>query len=107
MTLRSSWDSPPAGIDKSVVNWDRLAILFQLFKKDEGASFQGLRFYSGMTPGSLSNHLLKLEEAGLIRIEKNFVDRRPETRAIITEAGRRFLGDFAARMEEFRDPHES
>lgn len=106
MTIRSSWDRPPAGIDKSVVNWDRLAILFQLFKRNEGASYQTLRFYSGMAPGSLSNHLLRLEEAGLICVEKSFVDRKPETRAIITEEGRRFLGDFASRMEEFREPRE-
>ena len=40
------------------------------------------------TNGNLSVHLRKLEEAGYVRIEKGFEERRPITHVHLTEKGR-------------------
>ena len=41
------------------------------------------------TQGNLSVHLKKLEEAGLVAIDKSFRDNKPLTRVSITHEGRR------------------
>ncbi|MES1200540.1 MAG: transcriptional regulator [Pseudomonadota bacterium] len=62
----------------------------------EVADFTELKDLLQATQGNLSVHLRKLEEAGYIAIDKSFVDRKPLTRARITEAGRKA---FAAYLE--------
>ena len=46
-----------------------------------------------LTDGNLGAHLQTLEEAGLIKVEKSFMDRKPRTHASVTAKGR-------ARFEE-------
>ena len=41
-----------------------------------------------LTDGNLGAHLQTLEEAGYIRIEKSFVERKPKTQVSITSKGR-------------------
>lgn len=55
----------------------------------EVADFTVLKDLLEVTQGNLSVHLRKLEEAGYIAIEKSFLDRKPLTRARITDAGRK------------------
>jgi len=43
---------------------------------------------TGLTQGNLSSHLTKLEDAGLVRIEKSFVGKRPNTSASLTPVGK-------------------
>ncbi|HVZ99436.1 MAG TPA: transcriptional regulator [Caulobacterales bacterium] len=62
----------------------------------EAADFNELKDVLQATQGNLSVHLRKLEEAGYIAIDKSFVNRKPLTRARITEAGRKA---FAAYLE--------
>lgn len=62
----------------------------------EAADFTELKDLLQATQGNLSVHLRKLEEAGYIAIDKSFVDRKPLTRARITDAGRKA---FAAYLE--------
>jgi DNA-binding MarR family transcriptional regulator len=42
----------------------------------------------GLTDGNLGAHLLTLEEAGFIAVEKTFAGRRPKTFLAATPAGR-------------------
>jgi DNA-binding MarR family transcriptional regulator len=53
------------------------------------AEFVFLQRATGLTKGNLSSHLAKLEEAGLIRIEKRFVQKKPSTNVALTEDGKR------------------
>jgi DNA-binding MarR family transcriptional regulator len=55
----------------------------------EVADFTELKAVLGATQGNLSVHLKKLEDAGYIAIEKKFKDRKPLTRARLTDAGRK------------------
>ena len=51
-------------------------------------TFTELRDALEMTDGNLSVHLQKLEKAGFVVIDKQFVGRRPQTTCRLTAAGR-------------------
>ena len=71
----------------------RLAILSLLSSVDD-AEFTWLRDKTGSTDGNLGAHLLKLEEAGYIDVEKKFILRKPVTLYRMTEAGRNALASY-------------
>ena len=52
------------------------------------ADFVFLQLSTGLTQGNLSSHLTKLEEAGLVRTEKSFVGKRPNTSVALTKVGK-------------------
>ncbi len=52
------------------------------------ADFNSLKARLQATDGNLSAHLRKLEDAGFVRVEKSFVNRKPLTTLILTDAGR-------------------
>jgi len=64
----------------------RLAILSALVSLD-AAEFTQLKDLLHLTQGNLSVHASKLEEAGYLRIEKKFVDRKPLTTFVLTSQG--------------------
>jgi len=66
---------------------NRLAILSTLCASDEPMSFTLLRDSCGLTDGNLNRHLKALEDAGVIRVKKTFVDRKPRTTVSITNRG--------------------
>ncbi len=71
----------------------RLAMLSLLSSVDD-AEFTWLRDKTGSTDGNLGAHLLKLEEAGYIRVEKKFILRKPITLYRMTDAGRTALSAY-------------
>jgi len=52
------------------------------------ASFGELKAKVNATDGNLSTHLSKLEEAGYVKIEKKFQDKKPLTLVHLTKSGR-------------------
>jgi len=75
-----------AGLDKLLHEPARLAILTAL-SACQSADYTFLQRITGMTQGNLSGHLTKLEEAGMVKIEKQFVEKRPNTVVSITPQG--------------------
>jgi DNA-binding MarR family transcriptional regulator len=69
----------------------------------ESALFSELRDKVGATDGNLSAHLRKLEDAGYVRVAKSFVNRKPQTRLALTDAGRKAWGEWLDRMEKLRN----
>ena len=65
----------------------RLRILTFLALKGK-ANFSEIKNALNLTDGNLSTHLQKLEEAGIIKSEKRFVGRRPQTTYEFTEEGK-------------------
>ncbi len=63
-------------------------------------SFNDLKKLLNTTDGNLSVHARRLEEAGLVKCTKSFVDRMPKTEYKITESGRRALQRYLDEMEE-------
>ncbi len=66
----------------------------------EKLEFTELRKLLGVTDGNLGTHLITLENAGYVEIEKTFVGKKPRTRASLTRAGRRA---FDAHVQYLRD----
>ena len=79
----------------------RLAIMAAL-SACESADFLYLQRLTGLTKGNLSGHLAKLEAAGLLSIEKSFVEKIPHTQLRISEIGRAALEQYWRQLEDLR-----
>jgi DNA-binding transcriptional ArsR family regulator len=91
-----------ASLDRLVHDPARLAILTAL-SACERADFLFLLRITGLTKGNLSSHLSKLEEAGLVEIEKRFVEKKTQTLARLSDAGRRAVEGYWREMEKIRE----
>ncbi|NYT16375.1 MAG: transcriptional regulator [Methanomassiliicoccales archaeon] len=65
----------------------------------ESADFVFLRNQTGLTAGNLSSHIGKLEEAGYVRVNKEFVGKRPHTTLSLTSQGRKAFVDYRCNLE--------
>src|SRR5512133_611780 len=74
-------------IDRLIHEPARLAIMTAL-SACKSADFLFLQRLIGLTPGNLSSHLSKLEEAGLIWVDKQIRGKRSYTQVGLTETGR-------------------
>jgi DNA-binding MarR family transcriptional regulator len=90
-----------AGLDKLVHEPARLAILTAL-SACNSADFLFLQRLTGMTKGNLSTHLSKLEEAGLIVIEKRFIGKKPNTHVLLTKEGRTAINNHWRQLENLK-----
>ncbi|MEV4422279.1 transcriptional regulator [Patulibacter sp. NPDC049589] len=88
-------------LDRLVHEPARLAILTVLSSVAD-ADFVFIQRLTGLTKGNLSSHLAKLEEAGLVDVEKRFVGRRPNTRLELTALGRERIDRHWAQLERLR-----
>jgi DNA-binding transcriptional ArsR family regulator len=91
-----------ANLDRLVHDPARLAILTAL-SACERADFLFLLRITGLTKGNLSSHLSKLEEAGLVVIEKRFVEKKTQTLARLSDSGRGAIEAYWKEMEELRE----
>ncbi|MCB8944188.1 MAG: transcriptional regulator [Ardenticatenaceae bacterium] len=66
----------------------------------ESADFLFLRQQTSLTWGNLSSHISKLEEAGYVAVEKEFVERKPRTMLHLTEMGRMAFRSYRQRMAQ-------
>jgi DNA-binding transcriptional ArsR family regulator len=73
-------------IDRVIHEPARLQIVALLSGAKE-ADFVFLQHETGLTKGNLSSHLMKLEEAGYVGIEKTFRGKVPLTIARLTPEG--------------------
>jgi DNA-binding MarR family transcriptional regulator len=90
-----------ANLDRRVHDPARLSILTAL-SACERADFLFLQRITGLTKGNLSSHLSKLEEAGLVEIEKRFVDKKTQTLVRLTDAGGQTIEGYWKEMEDLR-----
>ena len=86
-----------SNLNRLVHEPSRLAILAAL-SACQSADFLFLLRITGLTKGNLSSHLAKLEEAGLVEIEKRFVDKKTQTRARLSDAGREAIESYWEEM---------
>jgi DNA-binding MarR family transcriptional regulator len=96
-------DLQPIGdIDRTVHSPARLMIL-ALLSVVESVDFTFLSKQTGLTRGNLSSHLSRLEEAGYIRIDKEFVERVPRTLIRLTSEGREAIQTYRDNMHQVLD----
>jgi len=85
-------------LDRLVHEPARLMIMACLYVV-ESCDFTFLSNQTGLTHGNLSSHMSKLETAGYIEIEKEFVDRKPHTMLRLTEDGRSAFREYRRLIE--------
>ena len=89
-------------LDRLIHEPARLAILTVL-SSVRAADFVFLQRTTGLTQGNLSSHLTKLEDAGLVRIEKSFVGKRPNTSASLTQRGKERTAAHWERLDRLKE----
>lgn len=77
----------------------RLALL-SLLSGVEEADFTWLRAKTEATDGNLGAQLLRLEEAGYVAVEKEFVLRKPQTTYRITKTGREAFIEYVQALKQ-------
>jgi DNA-binding HxlR family transcriptional regulator len=77
----------------------RLGIMSILMVNDL-YDFNGFKNTLTVTDGNLASHLKALEEKGLIRVNKQFVGRKPNTTYLITEQGIKLFKKHLKALEE-------
>lgn len=88
-----------AGLNKVFESRIRLGIMSILIVNDS-YDFNNLKETLNVTDGNLASHLKALEEKGLIRVEKHFVGRKPNTSYIITEDGSHLFRQHLKALED-------
>lgn len=99
--MMAKTDGPFSGLEKIFHEPNRLAIMSSLCAAGaEGMTFNGLRGELDLTDGNLSRHLKALEEAGMARMDKQFVDAKPRTTVFTTDAGWDAFVDYLNNLEQ-------
>ena len=98
--MNDSLESLPGvkDIDKLIHEPARLILMANLYVV-ESADFLYLMKQTGLTFGNLSSHMSRLESAGFIYVEKEFVEKKPITRLSLTDEGRNAFKDYRNRMK--------
>ena len=92
-------------VDRLIHEPARLMIMAHL-SVVESADFLFLKQQTGLTWGNLSSHMSKLEDAGYIEIEKEFIDKKPHTMLRLTKKGRNAFRKYRRSMKQvFEDLH--
>ena len=93
-------DTDIQDIDRLIHEPSRLIIMASLYVV-QSADFLFLQNQTGMTPGNLSAHLSKLEDAGYVEVTKEFLDRKPHTALALTKKGRTAFKDYRKKVKQF------
>ena len=75
-----------SGLNKVFESRIRLGVMSVLMV-NESFDFNGLKDTLNVTDGNLASHLRALEEKKMIRVNKQFIGRKPNTSYSITEEG--------------------
>lgn len=89
-------------IDRLIHEPNRMLIMAQLYVV-ESADFLFLQNQLQMTPGNLSSHLSKLEDAGYVEIVKEFIDKKPHTALKLTKQGQEAFKTYKENIKKVLD----
>jgi len=91
--------------DKLVHQPTRLQIFAYLYRHGE-SRFPELIDELDVTEGNLASHMGKLEEADCVEVQKQFVDRKPQTTYRLTDFGREKFEEHIGTLEALIDSLE-
>ena len=86
-------------VDRLIHEPARYNIMAYLFVV-QSADFIFLQTQTGLTWGNLSSHVHKLETAGYVVVEKEFIGKKPHTMLHLTDKGRAAFDDYRKRMRK-------
>jgi DNA-binding MarR family transcriptional regulator len=93
---------PITKIDRLIHEPSRYTLMAYLYVV-EVADFLFLLRQTGMTWGNLSAHLCKLEAAGYVVIEKEFLGKKPHSIVRLTDEGRNAFEEYRGNMKRILD----
>jgi len=83
-----SGDYDIGAVDEVIHGRVRLGVMAYLAGTGGSAEFNEIKKRLNATDGNLSVHLMKLEEAGYVDIEKTYAGKKPLTRVHLNDTGR-------------------
>lgn len=93
---------PMTAVDRLIHEPLRYTVMAYLYVV-EVADFLYLIRQTSMTWGNLSAHLSKLEAAGYVAIEKEFLGKKPHTVVRLTDQGRNAFEEYRGNMKKVLD----
>lgn len=88
-----------SGLNKLFENRVRLGIM-SILAVNDSYDFNSLKEALYVTDGNLASHLKALEEKNLIRVNKKFIGKKPNTSYSITENGVKLFGEHVKALEK-------
>jgi DNA-binding MarR family transcriptional regulator len=88
-----------SGLNKIFDSRVRLGIMSVLMVNDH-YDFNGFKETLDVTDGNLASHLKALEEKKMIRVDKQFIGRKPNTSYSVTDEGRQIFRQHLKNLEE-------
>ena len=67
---------------------------------NDSLDFTSLREFLDVTDGNLATHIKKLEEENFIRVEKAFIDNKPNTKYSMTKEGKKAFENHLGILEQ-------
>jgi DNA-binding MarR family transcriptional regulator len=95
-------EKPAPPIDKLIHEPARFNIMAHLYVV-ESADFLFLMRQTGLTKGNLSSHMSKLETAGYLEVEKEFLNKKPHTMLRLSDRGRQAFQGYRESMKRVLD----
>ena len=94
-------------LDEVIHQQTRLQIMSLLVSVDDGdrLGYGFVQTQLGLTPGNLTTHLRKLEDAAYVTISKEFHGTKPRTWIQATAAGREAFAEYLQRLEQALSAH--
>ena len=86
-------------VDKIIHEPARFSIMAHLYVVESADALFLVR-QTGLTWGNLSSHLRKLEDAGYVSVNKEFVLRKPHTMLKLTQKGRKAFDSYRKEMKK-------
>ncbi len=90
---------PRRQLSEHLGNPIRLSLVAALSSRDE-ADFATLRDHLEVSDSVLSRQTVKLEEAGIVKVRKGFVGKRPRTWLSLTSDGRKAWNNHVAALRD-------
>jgi DNA-binding MarR family transcriptional regulator len=84
----------------------RVVSALSTLREDERLAFPRLQEILKMTPGNLSVHLRKLEDAQYVEVTKTHHGRTPATLVRLTRRGRLAFDEYTAALRALLNPQE-
>ncbi|MFC1475221.1 winged helix-turn-helix domain-containing protein [Candidatus Zixiibacteriota bacterium] len=88
--------SDPDRLIHEPARYNIMALLYVI----DTADFLFVQNQTLLTPGNLSAHLSKLEKAGYVKVNKEFVGKKPKTFLILSSQGRAAFEKYRKKMQE-------
>lgn len=88
-----------SGLSRFFENRVRLGIM-SILAVNDSYDFNSLKSSLGVTDGNLASHLKSLEENGLIKVNKQFIGKKPNTSYSVTDTGQKMFRNHLKALED-------